>query len=166
VCWFLGFTPEHDYTLFEERAAIGELLPSERDEQLLEIEREELDFDLRVGPGLRRLVRDAIEVPGENVRGTVGNLVKLEITATVETIEADALVDLTLIVRVPSLEKGQIAPPGWPGSHLMERLTELATGEDPRMLQVAYPTQVRSGDVRRSVDFSRELVIEVRNWVP
>ena len=46
----MGFTPQHDYSLFETRAARGELLPDEDDRVLLELEREELDFELRVDP--------------------------------------------------------------------------------------------------------------------
>lgn len=44
MCWFIGYTAQHDYGLFETRAANDELLPGERDETLLDVEREQLDF--------------------------------------------------------------------------------------------------------------------------
>lgn len=52
VVWCVGFTPNHDYTLLEARAAAGELLPDEDDELQLELEREERDFEARIRPGL------------------------------------------------------------------------------------------------------------------
>jgi hypothetical protein len=63
VCWFLALTPEHDYKLMEARAASQQLLSDEDDEVILEVEREELDFELRVRTGVRRLTGEAVAHP-------------------------------------------------------------------------------------------------------
>ncbi|MHB1710815.1 MAG: hypothetical protein ACYCV7_05365 [Acidimicrobiales bacterium] len=97
VCWLVGFTPDHDYGWLEARATKGELLPDEDDETLLEVEREELDFALRIGPGLKVLARDARQVPGESVRGFVGTILRLDVTAIEVADESGELVDLWLI---------------------------------------------------------------------
>ncbi len=74
VCWFLGWVAQHDYTEFESRALNGELLPDLDDYTVLEVEQENLDFDRRIGAGLRQMVDDAVQAPNTPVRRTVGDL--------------------------------------------------------------------------------------------
>jgi hypothetical protein len=162
VCWFLGFTPNHDYSLFETRAANEELLPDEDDETILEIEQEELDFGLRVGPGLRMLVQKALETPCTAVSGTVGRLLRLEVSAVVEVVETDVLADVYVGVRLPVPMLDSSAPPDWPGSELMKRLAELAVGTDE--LELDWPEEVPDGNASRAVNHARELVVAVRSW--
>lgn len=166
VCWFLAFTPEHDYRLLEQRAASGELLPSEDDETLLELEREELDFELRVGPGLTQLVAKALEQPRRPARGTVGKLMRLEVSAVVVDVEGTDMVDLTLVVHLPVIIAGAAPPPDWPGPSLLRRLAELATGLDSASLDTSYPFTVALGEGQRAIDPTVECAIAVLNWLP
>jgi hypothetical protein len=163
VCWFVGFSPEHNYELLERRAVVDELLPDEEDETALELEREELDFDVRVGPGLRILVRMARETPSQPARGTVGELLRLEVTATVVSIEESELVDLWLIVQIPV--EGR-RPSEWPGGALLERIAQLATGRDVAELELKHPDEIPTSQGARALDRSRELGIQVCNWEP
>ena len=100
VCWFLGFSPAHDYGLFEARAEARELLPSEDDETLLELEQEEHDFELRLGPGLVKLVDTAIKSPGNPARGTVGALMRVEVSAI--AIEVYGTIDM-ICLTIPGM---------------------------------------------------------------
>lgn len=125
VVWFVGFTPQHEYTHLEARAASNELLPSEEDLAALFIEREERDFKDRIKPDLYALLSAACSSPGSPIKGRVGQLLRLEVTAIVVEIEAAKIADLFVIVRLPARAAGKPPPPGWPGSHLQERLAEL-----------------------------------------
>ena len=165
VCWLLGYTSEHDYALFEDRAANNDLLPDIRDETLLELEREQLDFAARVGPGLRALIRAAVESPAVPQRGCVGALLRLEVTVIVVPIDDSALADLFISVALP-LHTGETSPPpDWPGSNLQERLIELALGAQPDDWEIPQRLPGDSGDDRPS-DLARELPIAVRNVDP
>jgi hypothetical protein len=166
VCWLVGFTPQHDYTLLEERAAAGDLLPSEDDETLLELEREELDFALRVQPGLQRLVAAALQQPGQPARGTIGRLLRLEVSAVVVEVDGSTLVDLALILHLPVIVAGAVTPPDWPGQLLLETLAGLATGEEWIHLDLDYSPRVPTPTGDRPLDRSAELCIKVTNWVP
>ena len=151
--------------MFEGRAANGELLPDLRDETLLELEREHLDFALRVGPGLRALIRAAVGSPGTPQRGCVGALLRLEVTVIIVPIDDSALADLFISIALPLLDDDTIPPPDWPGSDLQERLVELAFGGEPDNWDVAQ--QLPSEDGRdRPADLARELPIAVRNVNP
>lgn len=163
VCWFLGYSPEHDDTVLEARAANGELLPDEDDETLLELEREELDFELRVRPGLQQLVMTALEQPRCPARGTVGQLLRLEVTAVVVPVDAEALVDLTLTLRLPPIQ-GSPAPPGWPGSMLLQRIAELATDQPAYTLELTYPSHVPLASGDRPLEPAQEIAVAVINW--
>ena len=163
VCWFLGYSPAHDYTVLEVRAANGELLPDEDDEILLELEREELDFELRVRPGLQQLVTAALRQPRCPARGTVGQLVRLEVTAVVVPVAAETLVDLTLVLRLPPTQ-GSTTPPGWPGPMLLERLAELATDQPADTLELAYPSRVPLASGDRPLEPAHEMAVAVINW--
>jgi hypothetical protein len=165
VCWFLGFTPQHDYRLFEARASADELLPSEDDETLFELELEERDFALRVRPGLVRLVGNALQQPGSPKRATVGELLRLEVSALVVEVDESSMVDLVLVVHLPVVVAGARVPPDWPGPLLLQRLAELATGQEAAMLELVYPERLPVPDGDRPLDPSAELAIAVHNWI-
>jgi hypothetical protein len=172
VCWFLGLSPDHTYKHFEDRAAVGELLPTLRDETLLELERQERDFDHRVERDLRLLVASALERPGIPTRATVGELLQLEVTALVIDLGGARLVDLALIVHLPAPvaddeRPSDWRPPAWPGGKLVERLAGIATGLGEALSgHLAYPEQVETAEGHRAIDRSRELCIVVTNWEP
>lgn len=159
VCWFLGWVPQHDYAEFETRAANDELLPSLHDETVLEVERETLDFTFRVGPGLRRMLAEALDTPGTSILRTVGDLLQLDVTVEAIVVDGDRIADVYITTRVPPLEA---PPPGWPGRELPTRLAQLAVGrvdED----EIEFPTEVPDGDgAMRPVDFGSELAVVVR----
>ena len=165
MCWFLGYSSEHEYELFEARAAADELLPSEYDETLLELEREELDFDRRVKPGLELLVRQACEQPDVPARGTIGDLIRLDVTAYVvgSDSDVDQQVDLWLVAHPPF---GEPHPPGWPGNSVCERLASIISGNDPADLELAYPDVVPVPGGTRPVEYGRELVVHLIGWEP
>ncbi|MGZ4753427.1 MAG: hypothetical protein ACXWA9_00875 [Acidimicrobiia bacterium] len=165
VCWFLGYSPTHDYALFENRAANGDLLPALRDETMLEVEREQLDFAMRVGPGLRELIRMAVGAPGVPQRGCIGALLRLEVAVIVVPIDKSLLADLFISVALPLHDDGTIPPPDWPGSDLQQRLVELALGgrHDNWDLPQRLPSE---GGGNRPADLASELPIAVRNVDP
>lgn len=160
VVWFLGFTAEHDYELFENRAAHGDLLPSEHDEILLELTRQELDFEFRVAPGVRILVQASLDNPMVTQRGTVGSLLRLEVTAESAPIDDNMIADVYICVQLPLPdERGDV--PGWPGPDLTEKLARLVGiyGD----LEVA-PGQVPDGNGGfRPLDWSREIALALRS---
>jgi len=168
VCWFLGFSPQHDHGVFETRAANDELLPSLDDEVTLEVELEELDFEHRVSPDLRRLVAQAEQFPNQPQQATVGALLRLDVCVELLIIEDDAISDLTIIVLLPPVTDGATAPPDWSDAPLLERLVALI---DPRRTvdQVDWaPTSVptgpaEEGSTHRAVDPARELAVRVPN---
>lgn len=157
VVWFLGFTPEHDYTLFEGRAAADALLPDENDEVLLELEREQLGFRTRIRTGLDELVQHAANTPGAPQRGTVGGILRLELSATVIRSGNDALCDVWILVHLP-LEPDASHVPGWPGKDLLITLADMLGASD-----LDYPTEVPAGRGSRPVDPRSELAILARN---
>jgi hypothetical protein len=162
VCWFLGWVPQHDYAEFEDRAANGDLLPNEDDYTVLEVERENLDFDQRIGPGIRRMVDEALDHPGASVRRTVGDLLALDVSVEAVPLDDTTVVDLYISVGVPPLDE---PPAGWPGRELPTRLAELATGADADELQLDFPTAVPSAaGTTRPVEHGNELAVVVRTW--
>jgi len=169
VCWFLGFTPQHDYILFETRAANDELLPSLDDEVTLEIELEELDFDHRVTPDLRQLVARAERSLNHPQRATVGALLRLDVCVELLVVEDDAISDLTISVRLPPMVDGATSPPDWSDVPLLERLVALI---DPRRTadQIDWaPTSIptgpaEEGSTHREVDPARELAVRLPDW--
>ncbi|MGH3733523.1 MAG: hypothetical protein ACRDVC_09155 [Acidimicrobiales bacterium] len=160
VCWFLGFTPEHDYELFETRARTGDLLPSEEDEHQWELAREEMDFRTRVREGLRELVAEGIEHPLVPQRGTVGDILRIEITAVVVEIDALALADVYLCVALPI--DHSMALHGWPGKELLERLASLVSESS----EVEVPTVIPTLSGQRPVNRGNEVAVVVRNVEP
>jgi hypothetical protein len=166
VCWFLGYTPEHDYGLFETRAANDELLPDEWDETLLELEREQLDFALRVGPGLRALIQAALATSGAPQRGCVGELLRLEVTVVIVPIDESALADLFISIAVPLYGDETVPPPDWPGSQLQQRLLEVAFGDEGEPHEWDVPQTIPASGKMRAINHARELALAVRNLDP
>ena len=160
VVWFLGFTSQHNYMLFEQRAATDDLLPDEQDEVHLELEREQRDFQTRIRPGLTELIGRAVSQPDTPQRGTVGGLLQLELTALVVDSGDAALADVWLIVHLP-LQPEASEVPGWPGGDLLETLAGmLGRGE------LDFSEQIPEGPGHwRSLDPATELAIVVRNIV-
>ncbi len=169
VCWFLGFTPQHDYALFEDRAANDDLLPSVDDETIFEIEQEELDFDQRIGPGLRQLVDLAERAPNAPQRATVGLLLRLEVCVELLVVEDDSLSDLTISVRLPPVVEGAVPPPDWSDEPLLERLVA-SVDPDRSSDEVEWnPASLPSGPAeegagQRRVDHAREVAVRLPNW--
>ena len=159
VVWFLGFTPEHDYTRFEQRAAAGDLLPDEDDEVLLELEREERDFLTRIRPGLQELLDRAVATPGRPRRGTVGGILQLELSATVIRAGDDTLGDVWIVVHLP-LKPQASEVPGWPRSDLMVTLAA-AIGAD----ELDFTAQIPAEEGWRELDHSSEMAVVARNVV-
>ncbi|QBI20752.1 hypothetical protein ER308_15065 [Egibacter rhizosphaerae] len=155
--WFLGFTPEHDYTLFERRAEVGHLLPDEDDEVQLELEREQLDFESRIRPGVLELVRRAVAAPMVPHRGTVGGLLRVELSVAVVHDGGEAVGDVWLIVHLP-LQPDAAQVPGWPGSDLLTTVAGVIGAGD-----LDYDSQVPTEDGWRPLDPETELGIVVRN---
>jgi len=157
--WFLGFTAEHDYVLFENRHAVGDLYPT--DEELAEAvaARRSEAFEERVGPGLRELLSRAADVPGQPQRGTVGELLKLEVSVLVIEVDEGRMADAFITVRMPP-EGDPAAVERWPSSHLLPVLAEachIAYG------RLDYPQQVPDGrggmrDVDRACEIAVQLV--------
>lgn len=162
VCWFLGFTPHHDFAPLERRAANDELLPTAEDRRLLEAEVELQEFDERVGPGLRVLVQGAVAEPRVAVRGTVGALVRLAVAAVVERVGTSKLADLYIAVCLPPAIVGAVRPRDWPGPLLPERLAALATASES--WELATSLRMPDGKCDRPIDPAKELVVVVRNW--
>lgn len=158
VCWFLGFTPSHEYRLLEARAACDELLPTEEDEVLLEVFREELDFDTRVRPGVLHLVSQALRSPETPCRGTVGQLLRLEIAAVVVPVDVDSgLSDVYLSVTYPLPHPTSV--PDWPGAELLARVGNIVSNGTSI---VCYTDRVPIGDGQwRKVDPAREWAVIV-----
>lgn len=163
ICWFLGRVAGHDYDEFEVRAANGELLPSEDDYTSLEFEREELDLASTVGPGVRRLVDQAVDRPGVPVRRTVGHLLQLDVSVLALDADDDTYRELYITVRVPPLEP---PPQDWPGGDgIAERVAELATNLPAEELSLEFPTEVPAGTREvRQIDFSAERAVVIRGW--
>lgn len=164
VCWFLGWVAQHDYTEFENRAVNHELLPDEDDYTVLEVERENLDFEHRIAPGIRQMVGEAIETPNTPVRCTVGDLLALDVTVEVVPVDGEVIADLYITVGVPPLDE---PPEGWPGRDLPIRLAELATRSPADDLILTFPADVPGSDGRpRPIDFGSELAVLVEGWEP
>lgn len=87
VCWLLGFTPEHDYTRFEQRAANAQLLPDERDYAELFAERDATWHVHRAGAGLNQLVVDARRHPNTLVAGALAGSLPCQVFAEVLALE-------------------------------------------------------------------------------
>jgi hypothetical protein len=161
VCWFLGFTQSHDYSLLTERALNDELLPDDQDMAIIRKKTEDQRFDERVGPGVRRLVTRAVGNPRIPARGTVGGLLRLTVAAVVERVGDRSLADVYVALRLPPLEKDVRRPPDWPGPELAERLAALATrGERDEILRVVT---MPNGLSDRRVDPAKELAFVIRN---
>lgn len=159
VVWFLGFTPEHDYSRFEARAADGQLLPDEDDEVQLELEREQRDFESRVRPGISELVRRAIATPGAPHRGTVGGILELELSALVVRSPDAVLGDVWIVVHLP-LKPTVADVPGWPGPDLLISLAAVVGDGD-----LDYPAELPTDGGWRPLDRATELGIVLRNVV-
>lgn len=155
----LGFTPEHDYALFEERAAAGQLLPDEDDEVQLELEREQRDFEVRVRPGVLELVRRAVAAPGVPHRGTVGGILQLELSALVVRSEDALLGDVWIVVHLP-LQATASDVPGWPGPNLLTSLAAVVGDGD-----LDYLAELPTEEGWRPLDPATELGIILRNVV-
>jgi len=155
VCWFLGCVDEHDYAEFETRAANNELLLDEEDLTILIHERGH--FDQAVSDGISHLVDQALAAPSHPQRGTVGGLLRLEISVIAVPSDDGTLADLYIVVRTPPLAKNATQPSGWPGTHLLERLAELATGVDAESLTLSAPAELPTSGGTRPVDYSNEM---------
>ncbi len=162
ICWFLGFSPRHNYRLFEERAANGELMPSADDLRTIDRDQSQVDFGDRVVLGLHSLVRRAVQSPRAAQRGTVGSLLRLDLAAVVEVLDDRGLADLYVAVQLPVPIEGALRPPDWPGPRLIPRLAVLATGLPGPKLEV--PATMPNGQVDRRINPSKELPFVVRDW--
>lgn len=129
VCWFLGFTSQHNYLLFEQRAAVGELLPSEDDEVKLEIFREKRAFAERVAPGVRQLARKAITDREVTKRGTVGfGLLRLEVTASAVPGSLPGYAHVYVSVRYP-IDADHAEMDDWPAGNLGPAVAAVLSGD-------------------------------------
>ena len=133
-------------------AANDEQLPDEWDETLLELEREHLDFALRVGPGLRALIQAALAAPGLPQRGCVGELLRLEVTVVVVPIDESALADLFISIAVPLYGDETVPPPDWPGSQLQQRLLEIAFGDEGEPHEWDVPQTIPADGKMRGIN--------------
>ncbi|MHB1250565.1 MAG: hypothetical protein ACYC0I_00345 [Acidimicrobiales bacterium] len=159
VCWFLAFTPEHLYKLFEDRASRGELLPSKDDYSILIVERETADFDSVFGPAVAEMLKVAISTPGVSVRRTVDALLQIELTVLEVEIEGRVLREVFLTVRVPPLTERR--PAGWPSKDIPKRLMELATRYSRSRLSLRDPDEVpNSSGGFRPVNWQHELATQ------
>lgn len=163
VCWLLGVVPEHNYVELENRSKSDELLPSQRDYELLFIARD--NFDDLVTPGLADLIDSAVNQPEVPQRGEVGSLLRIEVSAVAIAIDETDVTDLYLLVRLPPRSPEKEQPKGWPGNELMERLAELATGCTFSDLTTEVPISVPNGvDLQRRVQFDLELAILIHDF--
>lgn len=162
VCWFLGWTSQHEYRHFEERAANRELLPDEHDYMVLLHERETMNFDQMFAPRVKRMFEDAVDQPGIPLANTVLGLLEIEITVHASMVDDLLIRDVYLSARIPPLSEAR--PPGWPGRELTSRLVCLALDCDEALLNLEFPSTVPSeGNSNRSVDWSRESAIRASN---
>jgi hypothetical protein len=161
VCWFLGFVRQHDYGEFEERAAAGELLPSDEDYAALYVEQENLDFARRVAPGVRKLIKQA-STDGGRSRGTVGSLLRLDVAVEMVAVGDDEVADAHILVRLPHPDTGR--PPDWPGPSLLPALAEAALGRCPDDTEVVYsPPMVPGESGLRPLDHASEMCVLIRS---
>lgn len=155
VVWFLGFTPNHEYGRFEDRAAAGDLLPDEDDEVQLELEREQRDFEVRVRDGLLELVSRATSSPHRPCRGLIGEMLRLELSAVVVPLGDEFLGDIWIVVHLP-LQGDAGKVPGWPGSDLLETLAAIAGQGDG---DIDYPSTIPTEDGWKPLDPAEEMAI-------
>lgn len=156
--WFLGFTAEHDYKLFEQRHSARDLYP--RDEELAEAiaARRAEAFADRVGPGLRELLDRAVSEPGQPQRGTVGELLKLEVSVVVVEADDGQLADAFLTVRMPP-DGDPRRVERWPGSQLLPVLADTC---HVTYAHLDFPPQVPDGHGgMRVVDQAREVAVQL-----
>lgn len=139
--WFLGFTDAHDYHLFEQRHANGILYPSDAELAEAIAARRSESFEDRVSPGLRELVDRAAEEPGSPQRGTVGGMLRLEVSVLVVEVDDEGLADVFIAVQMPP-EGDPGAVEGWPGNQL---LPVLADASRVAFVSMNYPTHVPDG---------------------
>jgi hypothetical protein len=117
VVWFLGFTPNHDLKVFENRApkpnkkgkgATNRLLPSHDDYQDLDDERG-TDWKLKqVSEALSAAVITAKDHPGAIIPTKLSDVVRVEVLVT----EREGLGELHLRFLVPPLQKS-VLPSGF-----------------------------------------------------
>jgi hypothetical protein len=159
VCWFLGFTPEHDYKRFEERASRGELLPSEDDYCVLIVERDTASFDSLFGPAVSEMLKVAISAPSVPIRRTVDDLLQIEITVLEVEIDERVLREVFLCVHVPPLTERR--PVGWPSKDIPKRLMELATRYSRSRLSLRDPDEIPNSSGKfRAVNWQHELATQ------
>lgn len=158
ICWLLGFTPEHDFTLFEGRAASGELLPDAHDYEVLIVERGALDFDRLTVVPVKEMLKRATGVPGVSLRHTIADLLEIEIIATEVSVDEKVLREFFLSVRMPPASTYR--PPGWPHRDIPRRLMELATGYSRERLCLSDPTEVVDVTGSRIIDWQHELAVK------
>lgn len=169
VCWLLGFTPEHDYTRFEERAANHELLPDERDYAELFAERDASWHVHRAGIGLNRLVDEARRHPNTLVPGALAGSVPCQVFAEVLAIDltdtsADA--DIWILFRVYPPIAGDWLP-AYFEAELVAHIDGAAAliGEDRvhwRCDQFPVQPEPDREVLYRPVDPGREIVVRLR----
>jgi hypothetical protein len=161
VCWLLGCVDQHDYSVFESRALNGELLPGVDDLEILYATRN--NFNQLVAGDLEVLVSRAATRPGHAVRGTVGGILRLEVSIVAIVVGTDNLVDLFITVRLPIFRQNSPRPEGWPGETLLEQLALLATGLSEHELTLSSPTHVPYQGTMRPLDPAREISIRIEN---
>jgi len=160
VCWFLGFSPEHDYRVFETRAANDELFPDEDDEVAFELWRENLDFNTLVRPGLLLLADQVFTEPGAVRRATLGLVLRAEATAEVIFADGVAFGDVWLSLKLPFDAARSLRD--WPGPRLAEVLCA-HLGADGFDVAETFPRP--DGDDPRMIDHASEVVYVFRGVV-
>lgn len=163
ICWLLGVVREHDYASIEERSNNGELLPTE-DDYAIYFEQTP-SFEELATVELHAVVSAALLSPLTPQEATLGGLVRTFVAAVAEQLNGSHIADLFIGVLLPPLPRGRARPTDWPGSALLERLAELATGIEFEELDVAVPIQIPNGPTQwRDVNPKREMVIVVKNY--
>jgi hypothetical protein len=163
VCWFLAYTPTHDYAHFEQRAANDELLPDDGDYAQLLAER---DLTWRVhqaGRELNGLIRTALERPNKGVEGSLGSSLPCQVFAEVLVIDDESAVDVWISFRtypapaeawLPSYYEAELVA-------LIEGGTELIDAGRVTWYCTEFPV---AGDVEvtyRPIDVGKETIIRL-----
>jgi hypothetical protein len=169
VCWLLAFTPEHEYTRFEQRAANDELLPDERDYAQLIAERDASWHVHRAGAGLNQLVNEARRRPNTIVPGALAGSIPCQVFAEVLVLEPNGPhddADIWVLFRTyPPI------PETWLPSHFEAELiahidgapTLLGTGRITFHCDEFPVPPSGDGEVQyRPVETGKEIVVRLR----
>jgi hypothetical protein len=158
VCWFLGFTPQHDYSIFEARAQ--RRAPPSLDDESPSRSSSKSSTSITGSPPTFGSSSPAERSPNQPQRATVGALLRLDVCVELLVVEDDAISDLTISVRLPPVIDGATSPPDWSDVPLLERLVALI---DPRRTadQVDWaPTSIPTGPAEEGSTHRRSTLPE------